>query len=64
MEAAGRASESVDDFALVDELSRLSGVEVPKAVEEIREAEVLHHTVVDPAQMKETVKKFLLQTGE
>ncbi len=64
MEAAGRASESVDDFALVDELSRLSGVAVPKAVEEIREAEVLHHTVVDPAQMKETVKKFLLQTGE
>ena len=34
-------------LSLADQLSAISGVKVPKAVEEIRTAPVLHDTVVD-----------------
>ena len=44
---------------LADALSRLSGTELPKAVEEIRTAPVLHDTVVEISEMKEAVKAFL-----
>ena len=47
------------DFELVDELSALSGVEVPKAIEEIRTAPVRHTTVCDAADMEKTVRSFL-----
>ena len=59
MEAMGINCEGRDDFALADELSGLSGVEVPKAVEEIRTAPVLHDTVVEVPDMKAAVKAFL-----
>lgn len=47
------------DFALVDELCTLSGVTVPKAIEEIRTAPVRHNTVCEVGQMKCVVKDFL-----
>ncbi len=47
------------DFALVDELCTLSGVTVPKAIEEIRTAPVRHNTVCEVEQMKCVVKDFL-----
>ena len=50
---------ALDDFALVDELSVLSGVKVPQAIEEIRNAPVLHDTVVEVTEMEEIVKKVL-----
>lgn len=59
MEALGKSCEGKDDFELADELSALSGTEVPKAVEEIRTAPVLHDTVVEISEMKDAVKKFL-----
>lgn len=61
MEAIGEAVDGADDFELADRLSRLSGVEVPKAVEEIRSARVLHNTVVNVDEMKQTVKGFLIK---
>ena len=51
--------EGLDDFALVDALSTLSGVKVPKAVEEIRTAPVLHDKVVDAPDMPDAVREFL-----
>ena len=51
--------DSMSDFELVDELNRISGVAVPGAIEEIRTAPVLHDTVVEVDDMKDTVKKFL-----
>lgn len=51
--------DRLSDFELVDELHKLSGVAVPKAIEEIRTAPVLHDTVVDKDEMKAIVKKFL-----
>ena len=59
MGAIGRADGAKDDFELVDELARLSGVKVPRAVEEIRTAPVLHEKQCETAQMKDVVKEFL-----
>lgn len=59
MNAIDSKYDVMSDFELVDELSRISGVAVPKAIEEIRTAPVLHDTVVDRTEMKEIVKKIL-----
>lgn len=58
MKAIGRG-EGLDDFALVDELSRISGVPVPAAVEEIRNAPVLHNIQCNADEMKATVERLL-----
>ena len=49
----------MDDFALADLLSEISGVAVPRAVEEIRTAPVLHNKVVDAEDMPQAVYDFL-----
>ena len=59
MEALGESCEGKDDFALVDQLSEMSGVPVPRAVEEIRTALVLHDRVVDAPDMPCAVKEIL-----
>ena len=48
-----------EDFELVDELSKLGNVAVPNAIEEIRNAEVLHNTVCEVNEMQKVVKAFL-----
>ncbi len=47
------------DFELVDELSRISGVRVPNAIEEIRTAPIRHNTVCEVEEMEAVVKQFL-----
>lgn len=59
MEAIDEKYAAMDDFALVDELSRLANVKVPNAIEEIRTAPVLHDCVCDKEEMKAVVKEFL-----
>lgn len=51
--------QDLGDFELVDELSRISNVPVPNAIEEIRNAEVLHTRVCDRDKMKEVVRDIL-----
>ena len=51
--------EGMDDFSLIEAMSRLSGVPVPRAVEEIRTAPVLHDRVVDACDMPDTVREIL-----
>ena len=51
--------DAMGDFELVDELSVLSGVTVPNAIEEIRNAEVRHNTVCEVNEMQKVVKQFL-----
>ncbi len=48
-----------DDFALIDKLSEISRVEVPRAVEEIRSAPVRHKTICAVDQMPQVVRDFL-----
>ena len=59
MEAIDEKYAAMDDFALVDELSKLANVKVPNAIEEIRTAPVLHDHVCDKEEMKAVVKEFL-----
>jgi threonine synthase len=59
MNAINQKYDSMSDFELVDELSALSGVRVPQAIEEIRSARVLHDTVCAADKMQETVEKIL-----
>ena len=59
MNALGHGDDNSDDFALADKLSEISGVQIPEAVESIRNAEVRHKTVVDRTEMEGAVKKFL-----
>ena len=51
--------DAMGDFELVDELSKISGVAVPNAIEEIRNAKVRHNTVCDANEMPAIVKQFL-----
>ena len=53
------AVEGKDEFAVVDELSEVSGTQVPKAVEELRSAVIRHNTECDVDKMGETVKNIL-----
>ena len=59
MNAIDGKFDAMGDFELVDELSRISGVAVPGAIEEIRTAEVLHDHVCEKEEMKQVVKDFL-----
>ena len=59
MTAIDEKYASADEFDLIDELSRISQTEVPKAVEEIRSAEIRHTRECDSERMKETVKEIL-----
>ena len=59
MKGLGQECGAADDFELADRLSGLSGTEIPGAVREIRNAEVLHHRVVEVKDMKTAVKEFL-----
>lgn len=60
MSAIAPETKASDDFSLCDELSKLSGVAIPKAVSSLKSAPVKHDLVVDIADMKQTVLDFLV----
>ena len=59
MNAIDPKYDSMGDFELVDELNKVSKTEIPKAIEEIRTAPVLHDTVCETVAMEDEVKKIL-----
>lgn len=59
MTAIDEKYDAMDEFALIDELERISNVQVPKAIEEIRNATILHTKECDVDAMKATVKEIL-----
>lgn len=59
MNAIDTKYDTMGDFELVDELSRLANVKVPGAIEEIRTAPVVHDKQCDVDQMQQTVREFL-----
>ena len=59
MNAIDEKYDSMGDFELVDELSKIAKVKVPAAIEEIRNAETRHNTVCEVGKMKDTVRIFL-----
>lgn len=48
-----------DDFALSDRLNSVSGMKIPAAVEELRDAEILHNNICEKDDMKNIVIDFL-----
>ena len=59
MEAIDDKYASMEDFALVDELCKLANVEVPNAIEEIRNAQIRHNNICEVEEMQQIVKNFL-----
>ena len=59
LEAIRGPQEGMDEFAVVDELSRVSGVPVPAAVEEIRTAPIRHNRECGPEEMEALVAEIL-----
>lgn len=59
MDAIDSKYASMTDFELVDELCRISGVKIPKAIEDIRTAPVIHDTVCEVNEMCDNVKRIL-----
>lgn len=56
---SGEDNKDKTDFELIKELSKLTGLAIPKGVEKLEEKEVRHKTVVDVDKMKESVADFL-----
>lgn len=59
MDAISDRYQGLDDFALCDALSALSGVQFQKQWKRSVQQPVLHDTVVDAQDMPDTVKKIL-----
>ncbi len=55
----GDGEKKKDDFALIDEMERVSGVSIPPAIREIRNAEIRHHHTCAPAEMENMVAELL-----
>lgn len=60
MNAIDMKYDSLSEFELVDELSEISGTDIPQAIEEIKTAPVLHTRVCDKDKMQETVEDILM----
>ena len=59
MNAIDDKYDAMSDFELVDKLSEIGRVSVPRAIEEIRTAPVVHDHVCDKTEMKTAVRRFL-----
>ena len=59
MKALGKDRPEVADIDLTDDLANISGVAIPEAIREIKEAPVCHNTVCDIPAMPDEVLKFL-----
>lgn len=51
--------DELEEFDLIDTLEVISNVEIPKAVEEIRDAKILHTLECDADKMEDIVKNIL-----
>ena len=51
--------DALEEFDLIGELEKVSCVAIPNAIEEIRNAQILHTRECDADQMEETVKTIL-----
>lgn len=59
MTAIDEKYDAMEEFELIDELQKVSQMEIPNAIEEIRNAKILHNTECDVDQMENTVKAIL-----
>jgi threonine synthase len=55
----GIGVEGLDDFRVIDELSKAAGIRVPGAIKALESKEIIHKNQCNKNDMKKTVKKFL-----
>ena len=53
------AVEAKDEFALLDELARVTGQPVPRGLQGLEKKPVLHDRTIDPEGMAKTVREIL-----
>ena len=59
MNAIRQAESDPDDFVVIKELEKTSGVPIPPAVKEIMDAQIMHDHVCEIDEMEQTVKQYL-----
>lgn len=59
MSAVDESFSEKDEFELLEELKKISGMELPQAIKDILDADILHHIECDVEQMEQTVKEIL-----
>lgn len=59
MTALNNTYDAMDDFQLVDEMYKVSGVEIPNAIHEVLEAPVRHRDICTKDGMRDAIKSFL-----
>lgn len=59
MDAIDKKYDTMEEFELIDELSKIGNVKIPNAIEEIRNAKVRHKATCEVDEMPKAVKDFL-----
>ncbi len=59
LNAIDPACDKLSDYEQIDQLSKLANVDIPKAIEEIRTAPVVHDHVCEKDEMIQEIKGFL-----
>ncbi len=59
MDAIDPKYDAMEEFELIDELSKIGNVKIPNAIEEIRNAPVRHQATCEVDEMPRVVKEFL-----
>lgn len=59
MEAVNGELSGRDEFEMIAEMEKISGVAIPKAIEEIRNAEIRHNKTCSGNEMKQAVSEIL-----
>lgn len=59
MDAIDPSHDTMEDMDLVDRLNETAGIEIPRAVEEIRQAPIRHQTICEVDEMRNVVREFL-----
>ena len=59
MDAIKKGNEFMTDLELVEEMNKVSGVSIPNAIKELKDAKVLHTRVCNMDKMQETVENIL-----
>lgn len=58
-EALGIEVSGMEDFEIIEKLSELTGLEVPKAIRELKNKKVVHNNQYDKNEIKSALSKFL-----
>jgi threonine synthase len=59
MTAIDPAYDALDEWTLIDKLSEITDTELPPAIKDIKDAEVLHKTECATADMQKTVEDII-----